>query len=141
MNKVAVEALRVQYAKLKDGILQIDIEAAFQKFTNKTLLDLNSGLSESAKSVEEFKNSLKEVDIDLDVDKVKLIGAELEKINTDITSALRGVGVTVNQEQINAISGLQKAIATGDTSKLEELTKSLEKSLNYQVGFCKNRRF
>ena len=125
LNKVAVEALRVQYAKLKDGILQIDIEAAFQKFTNKTLLDLNSGLSESAKSVEEFKNSLKEVDIDLDVDKVKLIGAELEKINTDITSALRGVGVTVNQEQINAISGLQEAIAKGDTSKLEELTKSL----------------
>ena len=136
LNIGTVEALRVQYSKLKDAILQVDINAAFQKFTNKTLLDLNTGLSESEKSVKEFQNSLKEIDIDFGVDKAKLLGSELEKLNTDITSALRTVGATIGQDQVKAIEGLQKAIASGETDKLKDLSKTLAglNNLNFQAS-------
>lgn len=111
INKKAVVSLRNQYDALKNSILSIEKNTAFEKFANKTLLELNNNISNSQKSFEEFNNSVKEIKLDLGTDQAKALGSELEKINTTVSTKLEGVGAVIRDEEFAKVLEIQKAFA------------------------------
>jgi hypothetical protein len=122
LNQNVIKGLDSQYRALRDSILNIDLESTFSKFANKTLIDLNSSFSSVQKSVEEFNNSLREVEIDFNVDNAKALSSELEKINTTAVESLRSISATVTNETSVAIQGIQEIFANPEKG-VEDLTK------------------
>jgi TP901 family phage tail tape measure protein len=122
VNQNVIKGLDSQYRALRDSILNIDLESTFSKFANKTLIDLNSSFSSVQKSVEEFNNSLREVEIDFNVDNAKALSSELEKINTTAVESLRSISATVTNETSVAIQGIQEIFANPEKG-VEDLTK------------------
>lgn len=122
LNQNVIKGLDSQYRALRDSILNIDLESTFSKFANKTLIDLNSSFSSAQKSIEEFNNSIREVEIDFNVDNAKALSSELEKINTTAVESLRSISATVTNETSVAIQGIQE-IFTNPEKGVEDLTK------------------
>ncbi len=134
--------VNTQYNALKNTILGIDLDSAFAKFSNKTLLELDSSLSSAQKSVAEFNNSLREAEIDFNVDQAKAFADQVEKINTATREGLIGLegeefaGQFKVEEVKAAVEELQ-TIFTNPSSSLEQLQEFLGGNAQKLAGIFK----
>ncbi|MGA0083290.1 MAG: hypothetical protein ACO3H5_06575, partial [Candidatus Nanopelagicales bacterium] len=134
--------VNTQYTTLKNTILGIDLDSAFAKFSNKTLLELDSSFSSAQKSVAEFNNSLREAEIDFNVDQAKAFAEQVAKINAATREGLIGLegeelaGQFKVEEVKAAVEGLQN-IFTNPSSSLEELQDFLLVNAEKLAGIFK----
>jgi TP901 family phage tail tape measure protein len=126
-NEILVASLASEYNALRDSILKIDLDTAFSKFSNKTLLELDSSLSNTAKSFGEFQNSLKEIELDTGAEKAKNLAAQLEKINTSVSEKLTsGIGSSaVDEKTLSGLKEVQDFLAKSQGSA-EELVRLIQ---------------
>lgn len=127
LNKSTVELLNKQYSSLQSTILNLDLESAFSKFQNKTLLEVDSTLDSINKNIKEFDNSINEIELDFDVEGAKALRTELSKIQTEALTNLNNVGVEVGPGTAQALQDLQ-ALFSKPGSTTEDLQKFLQEN-------------
>jgi TP901 family phage tail tape measure protein len=117
-TKNAISALNAQLKSLRDLVQSVEIGAMFEKFNNKSVVDLNNGLSSAARGVREFENSIKEIKIDTETEKFKKLSEALIDINKKVQVKAVDFGSDVGGAALDAVAKIQEAIQGGDFEKL-----------------------
>ena len=110
-NADSIKSLTLNLKILKDIGKDIEIGLIFEKSINKSLIDLNSSLSESERGFEEFKNTIKDINLDSVAEKSKNLTQALSDISDNALQKLNGAFAQLSKDAGPAIAEIQKSFS------------------------------